>query len=114
MSKLCNVLFTRELARGKAGQGVRSYALHPGVIASDIWRQVPWPVRPLMLRRMSTVAERGRRRRSTAPPRPRSPTTTAATTTTAARSPRAASSEDLLLAKTLWGKSEAWTAFAPA
>ncbi len=48
VSKLCNILFTKELARGKAGDGVHSYALHPGVIASDAWRQVPQPFRWLM------------------------------------------------------------------
>jgi hypothetical protein len=34
---------------------VHAYALHPGVVASDIWRRVPWPVRPLVTRRMLTV-----------------------------------------------------------
>ncbi|MEZ4391637.1 MAG: SDR family oxidoreductase [Polyangiales bacterium] len=53
-SKLCNVLFTAELARGEAGPHVHSYALHPGVIASEVWREVPWPVRPLMMWRMKT------------------------------------------------------------
>jgi len=48
VSKLCNVLFTKELARGQAGEGVHSYALHPGVIASDAWRQIPQPFRWLM------------------------------------------------------------------
>ncbi len=48
VSKLCNVLFTAELARGVAGPNVHSYALHPGVIASEVWREVPWPIRPLM------------------------------------------------------------------
>ena len=57
VSKLCNVLFTQELARRTAGSGVTTYALHPGVVASDIWRRVPWPVRPLMMRRMLTVDE---------------------------------------------------------
>jgi retinol dehydrogenase 12 len=55
VSKLCNVLFSQELARRTAGTGVHSYALHPGVVASDIWRRVPWPVRPLITRRMLSV-----------------------------------------------------------
>ena len=42
MSKLCNVLFTQELARRlDRGGGVTAYALHPGVVASDMWRRVP-------------------------------------------------------------------------
>ena len=55
VSKLCNVLFSQELARRNEGTGVHAYALHPGVVASDIWRRVPWPVRPLVTRRMLTV-----------------------------------------------------------
>lgn len=31
-SKLCNILFTRELARRLAGTGVSAYAAHPGVV----------------------------------------------------------------------------------
>ena len=46
VSKLCNVLFAQELARRTTGD-VTTYALHPGVIASDIWRRLPWPVEPL-------------------------------------------------------------------
>ena len=57
VSKLCNVLFTQELARRVAGTGVTTYALHPGVVASDIWRRVPWPVRPIITRRMLSVDE---------------------------------------------------------
>src|SRR5262249_8802626 len=60
VSKLANVLHAQERARRRAGNGVTTYALHPGVIASDIWRQVPWPLRPLMKRRMDTP-ERGAR-----------------------------------------------------
>jgi retinol dehydrogenase-12 len=52
VSKLANVLHTQELARRLDGDGVTTYALHPGVVASDIWRRVPWPVRPLMKIRM--------------------------------------------------------------
>lgn len=54
VSKLCNVLFSAELARGRAGPNVHSYALHPGVIASEVWREVPSLIRPLFTRRMKT------------------------------------------------------------
>jgi NAD(P)-dependent dehydrogenase (short-subunit alcohol dehydrogenase family) len=57
VSKLANVLHAQELARRLDGAGVSTYALHPGVVASDIWRRVPWPVRPLITRRMLSPAE---------------------------------------------------------
>ena len=55
VSKLCNVLFTQELARRHTD--IHSYALHPGVVASDIWRRVPRLARPLITRRMLTVEQ---------------------------------------------------------
>ena len=48
VSKLCNVAFTQELARRLPPSEVAAYSLHPGAIASDIWRRVPWPVRPAL------------------------------------------------------------------
>lgn len=57
VSKLCNVLFTRELARRLEGSGVTTYALHPGVVATDVWRRVPAPARWLMKRFMLTAEE---------------------------------------------------------
>ena len=44
-SKLANVLWARELGARLSGSGVTTYAVHPGVIASDIWRRVPPPFR---------------------------------------------------------------------
>ncbi len=38
-SKLCNVLWTRELARRLAGSGVTANAFHPGVVATRIGHQ---------------------------------------------------------------------------
>jgi NAD(P)-dependent dehydrogenase (short-subunit alcohol dehydrogenase family) len=52
VSKLCNVLFSAELARRAQARGITTYAVHPGMVASDIWRRVPWPVRPLIKLRM--------------------------------------------------------------
>jgi retinol dehydrogenase-12 len=108
VSKLCNVLFSQELARRTAGTGVTTYALHPGVVASDIWRRVPWPVRPLITRRMLSV-DQG-----------------AATSLYCATSPAVASESGLFydksaprpaspvatpeLAAELWQRSQAWTA----
>src|SRR5580700_486984 len=108
VSKLGNVVFTQELARRVAGTGVTTYALHPGVVASDIWRRVPWPVRPLMTRRMLSVDEG------------------AATSLYCATSPEVALASGLFydrcaqrepsrvataeLGRELWDRSQAWTA----
>lgn len=43
VAKLANVLFASELARRLEGTEVTTYSLHPGVVASDVWRSVPWP-----------------------------------------------------------------------
>jgi len=110
VSKLGNVLFSAELARRTAGTGVRSYALHPGVVASDMWRRVPWPVRPLVTRRMLSVTEGAQTSLYCA--------TSAAPEVAAASgqfydrcAPRAASAVATPeLARALWERSEAWTA----
>ena len=57
VSKLANVLFTRELARRWAGSGVTAYALHPGVVATGIWRRLPGPLRWLITRFMISPEE---------------------------------------------------------
>ena len=55
VSKLANVLFSAEFAR-RVPQ-VKSYSLHPGVIASDVWRKVPWPFRSAMKLFMKNTVE---------------------------------------------------------
>jgi dehydrogenase/reductase SDR family protein 13 len=60
VSKLANVLHAAELGRRLQGTGVTTYSLHPGAVATDIWRKVPWPVRPLMLRRMDSPQDGAR------------------------------------------------------
>jgi retinol dehydrogenase-12 len=48
ISKLMNVIHARELARRLCGTSaaasVTTYAVHPGVVASSIWRALPGPV----------------------------------------------------------------------
>lgn len=43
-SKEANILFTRELARRLEGTGVTANCLHPGLIDTGIWRNVPVPL----------------------------------------------------------------------
>jgi NAD(P)-dependent dehydrogenase (short-subunit alcohol dehydrogenase family) len=44
-SKMCNLLFTYELARRLAGTNVTSNALHPGLMKSNLLKEAPAPVR---------------------------------------------------------------------
>jgi len=60
VSKLANVLHASELSRRLEGTGVTTYSLHPGAVATDVWRKVPWPVRPLLLRRMDSPEDGAR------------------------------------------------------
>jgi NAD(P)-dependent dehydrogenase (short-subunit alcohol dehydrogenase family) len=108
VSKLANVLFTRELARRIGPSGVHSYAVHPGVVASDAWRRIPWPIRPLMKSFMITNDDGAR------------------TSVYCATSPEVADhdgryyhdcrerapnplADDPALARTLWERSVEWT-----
>jgi len=109
VSKLANVLFTKELARRLSPDKVTTYALHPGVIASDIWgRRMPRPLAWLVTRFMKST-EQG-----------------ALTSIYCAASPAVAQAtgryydsckekrpsrlaDDAGLAAELWTRSEAWT-----
>ena len=59
VSKLANVLFSAELGRQLAGSGVSTYAVHPGVVDTEIWRQVPRLLRPLLKLRGLRDPEQG-------------------------------------------------------
>ncbi len=110
-SKLANVLFSAELGRRLAGSGVSTYALHPGVVASDVWRSVPWPIRPLMKLSMITPEEGAKTTLYCATSadvatdtglyydkcKPRTPSTMA---------------RDTELAAQLWQRSAQWTGFS--
>lgn len=107
VAKLANILFAAELSRRLQGTGVTTYALHPGVVATDVWRSVPWPLDRLIKYFMIST-EQG-----------------AATTLYCATSPVVANdsglyydncrvatptavARDITLAKRLWEESEAW------
>ena len=45
VSKLANVLFTRALSQRLKSRQIDCYSLHPGIVASDVWRTVPTGIR---------------------------------------------------------------------
>ena len=57
VSKLANVLFSQELARRAEGTGITTYAVHPGAVATNIYRRAPLPLRALITRRMRSPAQ---------------------------------------------------------
>jgi len=115
VSKLANVLFSAELARRLAENGpshpnskICSYSLHPGVVATNVWREVPGLLRGFMKLFMIS-SEEG-----------------AATTVHCATDPSCAGqsglyydrcapktpslvAQDAALAKILWERSSEWT-----
>ncbi|XP_033028023.1 dehydrogenase/reductase SDR family member 13-like [Lacerta agilis] len=48
-SKLANMLYTRELANRLEGTNITCYAVHPGLVKSDIFRHIPVWLKPLFL-----------------------------------------------------------------
>ena len=44
VSKLANVLHAKELAARLEGKRITTYSLHPGVVATDVWRALPGPI----------------------------------------------------------------------
>ncbi|MEY4017645.1 MAG: hypothetical protein RLZZ189_1443 [Pseudomonadota bacterium] len=59
VSKLANLLFSAELAKHVKGTSISTYALHPGVVDTEIWRAVPGWARPLLRLRGFLTPEEG-------------------------------------------------------
>jgi retinol dehydrogenase-12 len=109
VSKLSNVLFTKELARRLAGTGVTTYAVHPGVVATDVWRKVPAPVRWLMKKFMITP-EQGAQSSIVCATSPSLATETGKYYDVGGKEKRPNRlADDTELAAQLWSKSAEWT-----
>lgn len=52
VSKLANVLFTAELAKRWSG---KTYAVHPGTVATNVWRGQPGPLQWMMKKAMRMI-----------------------------------------------------------
>ncbi len=113
VSKLANVLFSAELGRRLAGRGVSTYAVHPGVVATDIWRRVPQPLRWLLTRRMLD-AQAGARTTLHCALSPDCADATGLYWDRGAPREPSPAGRDAALAAELWRRSEAWVAWPGA
>ncbi|MDX1668390.1 MAG: SDR family oxidoreductase, partial [Limnobacter sp.] len=57
VAKLANILFTRSLAKKLEGTSITSYSLHPGAVATDVYRQLPRFLQPVIKLFMLTPEE---------------------------------------------------------
>jgi len=108
VSKLANVLHAAELGRRLAGTGVTTYSLHPGVIASDIWRRMPFPARQIARAFMKST-EDGARTTLYCATAPELANETGQYYDDCAAKQPSRSARDPELAAELWRRSEAWT-----
>jgi len=107
-SKLANVYTSRELGRRLAGTGITTYAVHPGVVASDVWRRVPWPIRPLVKLFMVSTEE-GARTQNWCASAPELAGETGRYYAKCQEAPLQGLGDDDTLARALWDRSIAWT-----
>lgn len=45
VSKLCNIMFTHELAKRTADNAITTYSLHPGVVNTQLAEEAGWPMK---------------------------------------------------------------------
>ena len=111
-SKLSNVLFTKELARRLEGTGVTTYALHPGVVATDVWRNVPAPLR-WVIKKFMITPEKGAEASLRCAMAPELADQTGRYYAVGGKETEPNRlADDVELAKTLWTKSAEWTGLA--
>jgi retinol dehydrogenase-12 len=108
-AKLANVLFTKELARRLHGSGVTSYAVHPGVVSTDVWRALPAPVN-WVLKLFMISEEEGAKTTLHCATDPGVANESGDYYANCSRAPHSPVAGDAALAKRLWEESEHWVA----
>lgn len=108
VSKLANVLFSAELARRLRDSSVNTYSLHPGVVATDVWRHVSWPLRQIIKLRGMISAEEGAQTTLHCATAPGLHTETGLYYDQSKPKPPSSLAQDMALAAELWSRSERW------
>jgi dehydrogenase/reductase SDR family protein 13 len=112
VTKLMNVLHAKELARRLAGGRLTTYALHPGAVASNVWRAIPQPMRWFMKLFMLSNEE-GAQTPHYCATAPELATVTGRYYAKCREVPPNPLANDEALAKELWARTEAVVAEAP-
>lgn len=108
VSKLANVLHAQELGRRLAGTNVTTYSLHPGVIASDVWRELPQPLRSVVKVFMKSTEDGAKTSLHCATSPEAASQTGLYYDSSAPKSPSKVATPEL--ATELWERTEAWVA----
>lgn len=108
VAKLANVLFSAELGRLLEGSGVTTYSLHPGVVETEIWREAPRVLLPLLKLRGLLTPEEGAKTTLYCATAPELASQSGLYYSECQAKAPSAAAQDRALAKELWQRSLAW------
>jgi retinol dehydrogenase-12 len=109
-SKLANVLFSNELAKRLGDTGVNTYSLHPGIVATEVWRRFPRPITWIAKQFMLSI-EDGAKTSIHCATSPEVAGDSGLYYDTCATRPVGELACDETLARNLWERSEKWVGF---
>lgn len=110
VAKLANVLFVKELGRRLYGTGVTAYAVHPGVVSTNVWRSLPKPMVKVLSRWMISPEE-GAQATLYCATQPQLSGETGMYYDNCKVTASSLTAQDIQLARLLWEKSSEWVKY---
>lgn len=110
VAKLANVLFVKELGRRLYGTGVTAYAVHPGVVSTNVWRSLPKPMVKVLSRWMISPEE-GAQTTLYCATKPQLSGETGMYYDNCKVTASSLTAQDIQLARLLWEKSSEWVKY---
>lgn len=110
VAKLANVLFVKELGRRLYGTGVTAYAVHPGVVSTNVWRSLPEPMVKVLSRWMISPEE-GAQTTLYCATQPQLSGETGMYYDNCKVTASSLTAQDIQLARLLWEKSSEWVKY---
>jgi len=110
VAKLANVLFVKELGRRLYGTGVTAYAVHPGVVSTNVWRSLPKSMVKVLSRWMISPEE-GAQTTLYCATQPQLSGETGMYYDNCKVTASSGTAQDIQLARLLWEKSSEWVKY---